>query len=80
MIFLSAYVRMVYAHTFLYGQRSLRTISEYVTSVEYYLQIVGDVPLDEIDPAKNARLRNKGRNGAKSILLKSSMRFWKSLI
>ena len=55
MINLSGYVRMWYAPTYLYGKRSLRTISEYVTSVEYFLNLVGDPSLDEIDPPMNAR-------------------------
>ena len=52
---LSDFVRFCYAPTFLYGQRSLRTINEYATSVGYYLKLVGDPHLAEIDPPKNAK-------------------------
>jgi len=52
---LSDFVRFCYAPTFLYGQRSLRTINEYATSVGYDLKLVGDPHLAEIDPPKNAK-------------------------
>jgi len=58
MLPLSHFVRCVYAPAFLYGQRKFCTISEYVTSVEYYLRIVGDPPLDQINPLLNAKFLN----------------------
>ena len=64
MITLSEFVRMYYAPSFLYGVRSLSTISEYATSIDYYIQFVGNLRLNEINPASNNRfiqgLKGKG--------------------
>ena len=55
MISLSEYVRMYHAPTFWYGQVSLDTIENYMISVERYLDIVGDLRLNQLTAANNAR-------------------------
>ncbi|MCL2304814.1 MAG: site-specific integrase [Planctomycetaceae bacterium] len=52
---LSDFVRAHYAPTYWYGRVSTSTIENYLISVERYIEIVGDVPLEELTPANNSR-------------------------
>ena len=52
---LSDFVRDHYAPTYWYGRVSVSTIKNYLTSVERYMEIVGDVPLKELTPVNNSK-------------------------
>ena len=55
MISLSEFMRMSYAPTFLYGQKSIATIREEVGAVCKYLKYTGDPLLTELNPQNHAK-------------------------
>ena len=55
MLKLSEFIRGIYAPTYWYGLLSPKTIENYLISVCRYIEIVGDLPLNEITPYHNAR-------------------------
>lgn len=53
------FLRSRYAPMFWFGRLKLNTISEYVTSVKYYVSVLGDLQLDQINAAKNSHFLNE---------------------
>jgi len=52
---LSEFLRMSYAPTFLYGQKSYRTIEEYVGAICKYIKYTGDPKLTELNAQNHAK-------------------------
>jgi len=46
-------MRVCYAPTFFYGHVKLRTIEAYLESVELYINVIGDLPIDKLTPENN---------------------------
>jgi integrase len=52
---LSEFMRMSYAPTYLYGQKSIRTIEAYLDAVCKYIKYTGDPLLTELNPQNHAK-------------------------